>query len=57
MWLVMVKGEESLEEEQCQESESHPVDRCDRSHPDRLRHHVKKAAPNIVPGRKAQVDL
>jgi hypothetical protein len=57
VWLMVVKREESFEEKEGQEADRRPVDRCDRSHPDGFRHHVKKGSAQHRAGRKAQVDL
>ena len=55
--LVMVKREESLQEEQGQEAERRPVDRRDRSDANGFGHHVKKRRAQHRAGRKAEVDL
>ena len=55
--LVVVKREESFEEEQCQETDRRPGNRRGRSHPHGFGHHVKKSGAEHRAGRKAQVDL
>ena len=55
--LVVVEGEEPLEEEQGQQPDRRPAERARRAQPDRLGHHVEERRPEHRPGREAQVEL
>src|SRR3974390_170094 len=55
--LVMMKREESFQEEKREESQCRPANRLRRPHASGLREHVEECRPEHAAGREAEVSL